>query len=31
MPFLVVREDGEVVERLYESDRIVEWLEEEFG
>ncbi|MDY6769748.1 MAG: glutathione S-transferase N-terminal domain-containing protein [Candidatus Nanohaloarchaea archaeon] len=32
VPFLVVRDDsGEVVETLYESDDIVDWLEEEFG
>ncbi len=32
VPFLVVRDqDGEVVETMYESDDIVEWLDTEFG
>ncbi len=31
VPFLVVREDGEVVETLYESDDIISYLEENFG
>lgn len=32
VPFLVARDqDGAVVETLYESDEILEWLDEEFG